>query len=710
MPWTLYLGLHNRWIIMIAASSHKVSNFHKRKKNGERPLNVMFGDLNYFNRQTVHNQYVPLGIGLIAQYAKQQFGDDISVSLFKDVDKFLNQAAQNPPDVVGLSIYYWNIAKSQYLIKCLREKFGRDIIIVIGGPTFDSDEAEQRMCLIEMFPDADAICINEGEIGFSNVIRKILENRKTVFKDHIEGVSFLDGNNLVQGFVGNRTGLSMDLETMGSPYLSGLLDEFMNSDNQPLVQTSRSCPYSCTFCVAGKNRGKLRGSPIEQVIEEARYISKRYADRPQHTFWMSDDNFGILERDIEIAKAIRKCKEDFGYPQSVAFFNDKRFTDISRKILEILKDQTQRGVVLALQTENPDTLKAIDRRNVTAEQIDDAIIWAKGLDLNLHTDLIFGMPHETQSSFIDVLDRTIKRGFDNVIVLNLLLLPGTEMYRQAYRKKYNIKTKYRIVGTYYGKQKDTFLAEHEEVAVSSNSYTYEEFLNVRYLGFMFYPVYNFYFNKWFFQYAKDLGIFPSKFFARFVKPDLSKKWPQGYIRFLEDLKKAIEGEIFDTREEMVAAAKKMYEANGNDVGESSRIAMNFGARLSYLEGDWTKEVLMIHLEDFMEGKLSEENRNLAGLLIDLSERERVNLRKIGEKKPLKVSFDVINWKKNKFRESLNSLKIPEKCLKFTTEKSQSLMIEGVQKRFASYNDIDYYHAAMESIRPRAFMLHNLSYE
>ena len=145
---------------MTVASCHKVSNFHKRKKNGERPLNVMFGDLNYFNRQTVHNQYVPLGIGLIAQYAKQQFGDDISVSLFKDVDKFLNQAAQNPPDVVGLSIYYWNIAKSQYLIKCLREKFGRDIIIVIGGPTFDSDEAEQHMCLTEMFPDADAICIN----------------------------------------------------------------------------------------------------------------------------------------------------------------------------------------------------------------------------------------------------------------------------------------------------------------------------------------------------------------------------------------------------------------------------------------------------------------------------------------------------------------------------------------------------------------------
>ena len=80
------------------------------KKNSNRRLNVMFGDLNYFNNQTIHTQYIPLAIGLIAQYAKQQFGNDINLSLFKSVDKFLNQAAKNPPDVVGLSVYYWNIS------------------------------------------------------------------------------------------------------------------------------------------------------------------------------------------------------------------------------------------------------------------------------------------------------------------------------------------------------------------------------------------------------------------------------------------------------------------------------------------------------------------------------------------------------------------------------------------------------------------------
>ena len=60
------------------------SNLKKIKTS--RSLNVMFGDLGYFNRQTVHNQYVPLGIGLIAQYSKQEFGNEIEVSLFKHID------------------------------------------------------------------------------------------------------------------------------------------------------------------------------------------------------------------------------------------------------------------------------------------------------------------------------------------------------------------------------------------------------------------------------------------------------------------------------------------------------------------------------------------------------------------------------------------------------------------------------------------------
>ena len=197
------------------------------KRNGNRRLNVMFGDFAYFNRHTANVHYVPLAIGMIAQYAKLQFGDDINVSLFKNIDKFFDQAAQNPPDVIGLSVYFWNLNINQYVVKCVREKFGRNVIIVLGGPCIDSDAKEQHRFLTNVFPGADAIVLNEGEISFSNILQKVFGNRETVFKDPIDGAIFMDGNHLV---LGRPVGLSMDLSTMESPYLSGLMDEFMNSD------------------------------------------------------------------------------------------------------------------------------------------------------------------------------------------------------------------------------------------------------------------------------------------------------------------------------------------------------------------------------------------------------------------------------------------------------------------------------------------------
>ncbi len=685
-----------------------MNNKTLNKKNGSRRLNIMFGDLCYENRQTMYEQYVPLSIGMIAQYAIQEFGDDIKASLYKNIDDFLDNMVKDPPDVVGLSVYYWNLSLNQYLIKCIREKLGQNVVIVLGGPCIDSDKKEQHHFIANIFPQADAIVLNEGEISFNNIIREVIGNRENLFKNPIDGLSFLDGNQLISG---KPVGLSMDLSTFGSPYLTGLMDKFMDSDFQPLVQTSRFCPYTCAFCVSGKNRGKLRGFPIEQVKEELIYISKKYADRPYLTMYLADENFGIMKRrDIEIAYALRKCKEDYKYPLSVSFYNDKRFTQTSRKILEILGDQTSSGVVLALQTDNPLALKAINRSNVTEAEIDDAIVWAKNLNLTVSTDLIFGLPHETRDSFVQTLDRATKRGFDNVAIKNLILMDGVEMNRKDYREKYYIKTRYRIVGTHYTKHNGNFIAEHEEVVVGSNSLTYEEFLEVRYMSFMFYTVLNFHFQKWFFQFARHLGIETTKFFSHFFKPDKNEDWPKEYIRFLADFRNAVEAEMFKTREEMVANAKKIYEENGNEVGESTRININFGARINYQESAWTKKVLLLHLDKIMNDKLSDEDRNLASLLIELSERERVDLKNISEKQPLKISFDVICWKNNKFKQPLSSLKIPEKTIKFSTNENQVSMIIGLQKRFADYNDLDYYHEALERIRPRKFLLHELSYQ
>ena len=676
-------------------------------KNGKKKLNIMFADFTYYNRHTLYSRYTPLSIGMIAQYSKQKFGDDINVSLFKNIEKFFDKAKETPPDVVGLSIYFWNKAISQYAIKRLRQLYGKKVIIVVGGPSIDSDLKEQFNFLTYDFPEADAAITNEGELGFYNLLNNILSNPLNVFKDPIDGLSFLRGDTVVRG---KPVGLTLDLKTMGSPYLSGLMDEFMHSDYQPLIQTSRFCPYTCAFCVSGKNRGKLRGYPIDQIEEELKYVSKKYANRPHHTMYLVDENFGILKRDVEIAKLLKKCKEDYGYPQAVFFYNDKRFTGTSREVLEIMKDMTQYGVTLALQTENPEALKAVNRVNVTEKEIDSAIKWAKGLGLDTSTELIFGMPHDTRDNFVSLLNRSIDRGFDNVLIHNLLFMDGIEMNRKAYREKYGYKTKFRPNSTHYGTHEGNFFSEYEEIPISSDTFSYEDFWDIRGLNFMFYTTFNLKFQKWFFQFVRHLGVPLSEFYSSLMKPDLNMNWPTEYLKFLTDFKIAVEEELFNTKEEMIAKTKEIFESNKGDVGEPTRINMNYGARLTYLENKWVKNVLLKHLELIKGVELTTDDKNLASALIDLANSERIDLAKIESKQPIKFSVDVINWRKNKFRDPLKNLKMPEKSVNFLMSKNQASVIQGFQKRFNSYKDRDFYNAAMDFVQPRKYLLHSLSYE
>ena len=138
---------------------------------GNRKLNVMFGDFCYYNRHTLHERYTPLGIGLIAQYTKETFAEDVDVSIYKDVKKFLEKAQENRPDVIGLSVYYWNKAQNQYVVNKIREMFGDEVIVVLGGPSIDNVDDEQYKFLTESFPTANALVINEGENGFTNLMK-----------------------------------------------------------------------------------------------------------------------------------------------------------------------------------------------------------------------------------------------------------------------------------------------------------------------------------------------------------------------------------------------------------------------------------------------------------------------------------------------------------------------------------------------------------
>ena len=139
------------------------------------------GDLTY-TTVTLATEAFPLNVGFIGSYCKKLFGDDVEITLFtyiEDIDKAVNQ---EPPDILGLSNYCWSHNVSSEIFK-MAKKSNPNIITIWGGPNFPIDFPSQKK-FMKKYPEVDAYIPTEGEIGFSNVVKIVLESNSLEESKH----------------------------------------------------------------------------------------------------------------------------------------------------------------------------------------------------------------------------------------------------------------------------------------------------------------------------------------------------------------------------------------------------------------------------------------------------------------------------------------------------------------------------------------------
>jgi hypothetical protein len=145
-----------------------------------------------------------------------------------------------------------------------------------------------------------------------------------------------------------------DLETIPSPYLLGLLDPFGAAQAGAVIETNRGCPYGCTFCDWGSaTLSRIRKFSLERVFAELEWSARNTIDIAS----IADANFGIFERDVEIAEKIAELKRAYGFPRTVAVNYAKNTVKHLRKIIEIFADvEILTEGVVSLQTMDEPTL------------------------------------------------------------------------------------------------------------------------------------------------------------------------------------------------------------------------------------------------------------------------------------------------------------------------------------------------------------------
>ena len=121
----------------------------------------------------------------------------------------------------------------------------------------------------------------------------------------------------------------LDLSTLPSPYLTGLLDPFFDGVLLPIIQTNRGCPFRCTFCDEGKPYfSRVAKNRSDKSHREIHYIAEKMAASSAQggrrlDLQIADSNFAMYKEDLEICATIAEVQEKYGYPQYIGVATGK---------------------------------------------------------------------------------------------------------------------------------------------------------------------------------------------------------------------------------------------------------------------------------------------------------------------------------------------------------------------------------------------------
>lgn len=447
------------------------------------PVKIYLSNLTY-DTISIATDAFPLNVGYVASYCKKKFGDKVDITLFKYIKELDKMIHESPPTILGMSNYIWNYNLGLEFFRMMRE-IDPNTILVFGGPNFPLDGPSQKE-FMKNHQEFDIYVPVTGEIGFSNIVEKILNKGLPIIKnkildDPIPGCISRDPTGKTHFAFENEQ--IKQLDDIPSPYLNGLMNKFFDGKLNPMLQTSRGCPFSCTFCTDGSDLVRqVNKFSQERISDELYYIAKRVPDTV-HTLHLADLNFGMLSGDLDTCRIIKDIQENYGYPKQILATTGKNKKERIIDAIKLLNGTM--SLTMSVQSMDKEVLHNIRRDNISLDHMMALAPIIKETGLLTKAEVILGLPGESYQSHIDSIRKLVLANMDDITIHTCILLHGSEMNIPEERKKWNYKTKFRLVQRDFGiLSNGKKVCEYEEVIVGSNSLTFEQYIKLRLLAFV----------------------------------------------------------------------------------------------------------------------------------------------------------------------------------------------------------------------------------
>ena len=333
------------------------------------------------------------------------------------------------PYAVFFSCYIWNYEYNKALAKEIR-RLHPQTKIVFGGHNVPMDYERA----FRELPFADYAILGEGERPFEDLLLFFLGEKE---ENELYNIAYRDPENRVLC----RLRGDYVTDRLVSPYQRGLLDGIAEKYKNvyrfsTTLETNRGCPFCCGYCDWGLNKAKLRMAPAEQIRQDIIWISEHGMEE----CYGADSNYGMFERDLDFVRLFAECKRKNGYPKTFFVSFSKKSDERVLEIASVLNDADMlQGATLSFQSLNPDTLAAIGRKNLDLTYFKNMMRQYNRRRIATYSELILGLPLETEESFKKGIGTLIACGQHSAIdVYECCILPNSDLGQAENIQKYGI--------------------------------------------------------------------------------------------------------------------------------------------------------------------------------------------------------------------------------------------------------------------------------
>ncbi|TDR23736.1 B12-binding domain-containing radical SAM protein [Marinicella litoralis] len=318
------------------------------------------------------------------------------------------------PEIIGFSVYIWNVVEITEVIKLLKT-IRPDIQIILGGPEVSHLPDQPDVVTL-----VDYVIKGAGESSFKALAKNLLQGQRP-------------DNPVIQG-------IPQALEELIMPY--EYYDDEDLRNRIIYVEASRGCPFKCEFCLSSLDKTS-KTFTLDRFLQE---MDKLYQKGAR--------NFKFIDRTFNLKVAHSTA--------ILQFFLDRlddelmvHFEVIPDRLPDALKELLVKFPANSLQFEvgvqtfDPAVQTLISRRQ-NNEKTKENLLWLRNhTQAHIHADLIFGLPSDTLIGFADSFNQLYQLGPQEIQLGILKRLRGTPINRhsQTYQMKYSPAPPYTVLQT-----------------------------------------------------------------------------------------------------------------------------------------------------------------------------------------------------------------------------------------------------------------------